>query len=70
MNLVDLINDIATSSKFERGYHRVFICPSCMNEILDDEDQATSVDLGVLRILDEKFHTCELAEQIDGHVTE
>lgn len=39
-----------------------WICPNCMNAILDHEAVVTQLDLGTIRVLDEKLHLCEIAE--------
>lgn len=67
MNQVEAIFQVTQGEHFERGFHRVYICPDCMNAILDSEEQSTEVDLGTIKILDEKWHTCEIINLVDEH---
>lgn len=66
MNQLDAINDYIRSDGFEVGFHRVWICSDCMNDILDDEEQATQLDLGTIKIEQDQAK-CQIIGYIEGH---
>lgn len=66
MNQIEAINNILRSDEFEVGYHRVWICSACMNDILDDEEQCEQIDLGTIKIEDD-IAKCNLIGYIVGH---
>lgn len=60
------LNAIAQYLQDVAGAPIAWICYSCMNEILDDEEQATSIDFGTIRI-EEDPAKCVIKHLIDGH---
>ena len=66
MNQIEAIFQLTQVNGFEPGYHRVYICSDCMNDILEDEEQATQVDLGTIKI-EQDIARCELINLITAH---
>ena len=66
MNQIEAIFQLTQVDGFEPGYHRVWICSDCMNEILDSEDQSTQLDLGTIRI-EQDIARCALINMIPNH---
>jgi len=65
MNQLEAIQVVATGDGFEKGFHLVYICPDCMNEVLEDEEQASLMDWGLIRVLVEKFRRCDINKLVD-----
>jgi hypothetical protein len=66
MNQIEAIRQLTQVDAFEIGYHRVWICSDCMNAIIDDEEQAAQIDLGLIKINDD-IARCDIIDLIEGH---
>jgi len=67
MNQLAAIQVVASADGFNRDYHLVYICVDCINEILNDQDQGSQMDWGLIRVLDEKPWTCAIIDFIETH---
>ena len=66
MNQIEAIFQLTQGDGFEQGYHRVWICSDCMNDILEDEDMSTQIDLGTIKI-EQDTAKCEIKQLIVAH---